>query len=75
MDHRFHSSPLARQIILMQSMKKLYSLNLDGNPIVDNLDGNVDFRLYIAAHLPDLKYYGYSIITSTEREKGREVFK
>lgn len=56
-------------------MKKLYSLNLDGNPIVDNLDENVDFRLYIAAHLPNLKYYGYSIITAAEREQGRDVFK
>lgn len=56
-------------------MKKLYSLNLDGNPIVGNLDGNVDFRLFIAAHLPDLKYYGYSIITAAEREQGREIFK
>lgn len=63
------------QIVSLKSMKKLYSLNLDGNPIVDHLDGNVDFRLFIAAHLPDLKYYGYSIITAAEREHGREIFK
>lgn len=56
-------------------MTKLYSLNLDGNPIVNNPAGNVDFRLFIAAHLPDLKYYGYSIITTAEREQGREAFK
>lgn len=56
-------------------MNKLYSLNLDGNPIVHHLDGNVDFRLYIAAHLPDLKYHGYSIITAEERERGRDIFK
>lgn len=50
-------------------------MNLEGNPICDKLTDNIDFRLYIAAYLPKLKYYGYQVITNAERDKGREIYK
>ncbi|XP_055325496.1 dynein regulatory complex subunit 3-like [Sitodiplosis mosellana] len=55
--------------------EQLFSLNLEGNPICDKLTDNIDFRLYIAAYLPKLKYYGYQVITNAERDKGQEIYK
>lgn len=62
-------------MVRLRFLSKLYSLNIEGNPVIDKLDGNVDFRLYIAAYLPNLKYYNYSIISDLERENGRKLFK
>lgn len=63
------------QIEDLRYKTQLFSLNLDGNPICDKLPDNIDFRLYIAAYLPKLKYYGYRVITNTERDKGRKIYK
>lgn len=66
----------ALQIVDLRYKTQLFSLNLDGNPICDKLPDNIDFRLYIAAYLPKLKYYGYRVITNTEeRDKGRKIYK
>lgn len=53
-------------------LKKLYSLNLEGNPIAENSDKPL--RTYIAAVLPNLKFYNYTYIKNEEREKGLEQF-
>lgn len=63
------------QIESLRYKEQLFSLNLEGNPICDKLTDNIDFRLYIAAYLPKLKYYGYQVITNAERDKGREIYK
>lgn len=63
------------QIESLRCKEQLFSLNLEGNPICDKLTDNIDFRLYIAAYLPKLKYYGYRVITNAERDKGREIYK
>lgn len=63
------------QIESLRYKEQLFSLNLEGNPICDKLADNIDFRLYIAAYLPKLKYYGYRVITNAERDKGREIYK
>lgn len=63
------------QIASLRYKKQLFSLNLDGNPICDKLTDNIDFRLYVAAYLPKLKYYGYQVITNAERDEGREIYK
>lgn len=65
----------ALQIEDLRYKTKLFSLNLDGNPICDKLPDNIDFRLYIAAYLPKLKYYGYRLITNTERDEGYKIYK
>lgn len=53
-------------------LKKLYSLNLEGNPIAENAEKPL--RIYIAAVLPNLKYYSYTYLKDEEREKGQEMF-
>lgn len=65
----------ALQIEDLRHKTQLFSLNLDGNPVCDKLPDNIDFRLYIAAYLPKLKYYGYRVITNAERDKGRKIYK
>lgn len=53
-------------------LNKLYSLNLEGNPIAENAEKPL--RTYIAAVLPNLKYYNYTYLKDEEREKGRALF-
>ncbi|KAL5278736.1 LRRC48 family protein [Megaselia abdita] len=53
-------------------LKKLYALNLEGNPIAENSEKPL--RVYIAAVLPNLKYYNYTYLKDEEREKGQEQF-
>lgn len=53
-------------------LQKLYSLNMEGNPIAE--DAEKPLRTYIAAVLPNLKYYNYAYIKNEEREKGNEQF-
>lgn len=53
-------------------LKKLYSLNLEGNSIAENAEKPL--RTYIAAVLPNLKYYNYTYLKDEEREKGLEQF-
>lgn len=60
------------QIERLRFKTKLYSLNLEGNPICSKQS---DFRLYIAAYLPALKYYGYRVISAEEREQGRNIYR
>lgn len=45
-------------------------MNLEGNPITENSN----FRLYIAAFLPQLKYYEYKILKEDERDNGKENY-
>lgn len=56
-------------------MKELFCLNLEGNPIAINGHNKSSFRIYIAAFLPNLKYYNYAYIQEKEREKGRNEFR
>lgn len=55
-------------------MKNLYSLTLEGNPIATQPIKGTNFRTYIAAFLPTLKYYNYKYIMEDEREAGQLVF-
>lgn len=43
------------------------------NPIAK--DEENPMRIYIAAFLPDLKYYNYAYITPQERLEGRKKYK
>lgn len=43
---------------------------MEGNPITKNSN----FRFYIAAFLPQLKYYEYKILKEDERENGKETY-
>lgn len=63
------------QIERLRFMKKLYSLNLEGNPVVKNFREDVKFSSFIAAVLPNVKYYNYKFLTDAEREEGRTVFR
>lgn len=56
-------------------MKRLRSLNLEGNPITLRPIKDTTFRIYIAALLPILKYYHYVFIHEEEREKGNQCFR
>ena len=56
-------------------MKKLYCVNLEGNPIAEKCEKGVPFRLYVGAFLPHIKYYNYRLVTDVERQEGRECFK
>lgn len=63
------------QIESLRDKEKLFSLNLHGNPICDEYNNDGNFRLYVAAYLPNLKYYDYRVISNEERNKGRETHK
>lgn len=56
-------------------MKELRVLNLEGNPISQRMIKDSTFRTYIAAFLPNLKYYNYKFIHDEERHVGVENFK
>lgn len=59
----------------LRFMSELHSLNLEGNPISDEIRTGIDLRLFIVAYLPQIKYYHYAIIELNEREIGRKQFK
>lgn len=59
----------------LRQRTKLFSLNLNGNPICGKQSDDIDFRLYIAAYLSNVKYYDYRVITTTERNEGRQIYK
>lgn len=63
------------QIGRLRFMKRLRSLNLEGNPIAQRPIKDTTFRIFIAAHLPILKYYHYVYIQEEEREEGMEIFR
>lgn len=56
-------------------MKKLYTLNLEANPISVGEEKGVPFRIYVAAFLPNLKYYNYIVLSDEEREQGCRHFR
>lgn len=62
------------QLDRLRFMKKLRSLNLEGNPIAQKPAKNTTFRAYVAAVLPHLKYYNYEYIYEEERQKGEAEF-
>lgn len=62
------------QIDRFRFMKKMFSLNLEGNPIAERPAKTATFRTYIAAFLPTLKYYHYKHIDEAERLAGRTEF-
>ncbi|XP_067621612.1 dynein regulatory complex subunit 3 isoform X2 [Eurosta solidaginis] len=53
-------------------LKELRVLNLQGNPIKGSTSFPMD--LYVAAILPDVKYYEYKRITDEMRQNGQEKF-
>ncbi|XP_028899224.1 dynein regulatory complex subunit 3 isoform X2 [Zeugodacus cucurbitae] len=53
-------------------LKDLRVLNLQGNPISRSARFQMD--LYVAAVLPDVKYYEYKTVTEEMRHKGREKY-
>ncbi|XP_044269077.1 dynein regulatory complex subunit 3-like isoform X2 [Tribolium madens] len=57
-------------ILYLRRFGNLKSLNLVGNPCAED----EDFRLFIAAFLPQLVYYEYKLIYDSERELGQETF-
>lgn len=57
----------------MRFLKNLRSFNIEENPIAKREDSPM--RIYIAAFLPDLKYYNYAYITPQERLQGRKIYK
>ncbi|KDR09021.1 Leucine-rich repeat-containing protein 48 [Zootermopsis nevadensis] len=52
-------------VIYLRQFPCLRSLNMAGNPCVEN--GDKDFQEYICAFLPKLTYYEYHIISAEER--------
>lgn len=46
---------------------------MEENPVAKSIEN--PFRIYIAAFLPDLKYYNYALITAPERLQGRQKYK
>lgn len=60
------------QIERFRFFKKLRSLNLQGNPI--DMIPESPLRIYIAAVLPQLKYYEYIFISEVERALGGERY-
>lgn len=48
---------------------------MEGNPIAIALNRATSFRIYVAAILPNLKYYNYMYISKEERHQGSEVYK
>ncbi|KAK9877925.1 hypothetical protein WA026_020148 [Henosepilachna vigintioctopunctata] len=58
-------------ILYLRRIKSLKSLNMAENPC--SYEDN--FRLYIAAFLPQLVYYEYRLIYELEREVGVETFR
>lgn len=61
------------QIERLRFIKSLRSFNMEENPIAK--DEESPMRIYIAAFLPDLKYYNYAYITQQERLQGRRIYK
>lgn len=59
----------------LRFMPDLHSLNLEGNPVSASLPGDADLRQFVVAHLPQLKYYHYTIIESSERQVAQRAFK
>ncbi|KAL3285156.1 hypothetical protein HHI36_019277 [Cryptolaemus montrouzieri] len=57
-------------ILYLRKLKSLKSLNMAENPCAYE----ENFRLYVAAFLPQLVYYEYRIIHDLEREVGMETF-
>lgn len=53
-------------------LKDLRVLNMEGNPIANETNFQMD--LYVAAVLPGVKYYEYKTITEEMRHKGRERY-
>lgn len=60
------------QIERFRFLKDLRVLNLEGNPIRDESNFQMDF--YVAAVLPGVKYYEYKTVTEEMRNKGREKY-
>lgn len=60
------------QLERFRFLKNLKVLNLEGNPIAKN----PDFCLadYIAAILPQVKYYEYVAIRDEDRERAKDYF-
>jgi hypothetical protein len=61
------------QVIYLRQFPCLRSLNMAGNPCVEN--GDKDFREYICAFLPKLTYYEYRIISAEERATAERSYK
>ncbi|KAG4080724.1 hypothetical protein HA402_013254 [Bradysia odoriphaga] len=58
----------------LRFLKKLRALNLEGNPIAFASNMATPFRVYVAAILPNLKYYNYTYISKEERHNGLEAY-
>ncbi|XP_055851601.1 dynein regulatory complex subunit 3 [Episyrphus balteatus] len=56
----------------MRFLKKLSVLNMEGNPVCQML--GYSLSTYIAALLPNVKYYEYSYIEDSVREAGKQKF-
>lgn len=48
---------------------------MKGNPVVTNFRRDVKFTAYLAAVLPNLKYYNYELLTDADRKEGRAKFR
>ncbi|XP_063708940.1 dynein regulatory complex subunit 3-like [Culicoides brevitarsis] len=57
----------------LRFIKSLRSFNMEENPVAKDTENPM--RIYIAAFLPDLKYYNYAYITPQERLQGRKKYK
>lgn len=56
----------------MRFLKKLSVFNMEGNPVCRTL--GYPLVTYIAALLPDVKYYEYAYIEDSAREAGKQKF-
>nr|XP_023015582.1 dynein regulatory complex subunit 3-like [Leptinotarsa decemlineata] len=59
-----------KNIHYLRKFSKLTSLNMAHNPCAEQKN----FRIYVAAFLPQLVYYEYKRIEETEREEGLAMF-
>ncbi|XP_065160328.1 dynein regulatory complex subunit 3-like [Atheta coriaria] len=59
-----------KNVLYLRRFKKLKSVNMAGNPVTEE----EDFRVYIATFLPQILYYEYKLIDSTERIGGEGVY-
>lgn len=70
-----YDNEMTLQFKRLRFLPKLYVLNMEGNPVVGKFRRDVPFTTYVAAMLPKLKYYNYTLLTDEEREEGCKRFR